>query len=191
MSAVPTNVVPLNGVQDDLLNDAGPAVDDTAAVKAARQAFAEAADTSCSFDDCLLSVYQAGVSSVLGVPKKARKPRKLSIPPCPHDKIVALFHEVLPELPGVDLSLLNEKRRTLMNARWKWVLETKRSDGVRRAETPEQALNWLRLYFNKVRSNGFLMGTEGRTGAHSNWRCTLDYLLEDRGMQAVIERTTT
>jgi hypothetical protein len=114
-------------------------------------------------------------------------PYKLKLPLCPHDAIVELFHESLPELPRV--RLMEGKRKTAIKSFWTWVLQSRKSDGSRRAETAEQALQWIRGYFDRTRSNDFLMGRTARSEAHSNWKCDLDYLLTDRGRKQVIEKT--
>jgi uncharacterized protein YdaU (DUF1376 family) len=110
------------------------------------------------------------------------------LPPCPHDAIVGLYHQVLPELPSVRLMPLRRKR--LLERIWKFVLTSrKRTDNTRRAHTADQALTWIRGYFERVRSSDFLMGRTPRGNGHENWQCDLDFLLSDRGMQHVIEKT--
>lgn len=109
------------------------------------------------------------------------KPSRRSAP-CPYDEIINLYMETLPSLPRVLVS--NDKRKRLIKKRWSWILTSKKADGTRRAETPEQALDWLRSYFERVSTNQFLMGDNDR-----GWKADIDYLMEDRGLKAVIERT--
>ncbi len=109
------------------------------------------------------------------------------LPTCPHLAIVDLYHEVLPELPAV--RLMPEKRKKAIAKTWAWVLTSTKPGGERRAETAEQAINWLRDYFGRARDNDFLMGRTPRGGEHSNWQCDLDFLLTDKGMTQVIEKT--
>jgi hypothetical protein len=90
--------------------------------------------------------------------------------------------ECLPTLPRVLVS--NDKRKRLIKKRWSWILTSTKSDGTRRAENEEQAMEWLRAYFDRVSTNQFLMGDNNR-----NWKADIDYLMEDRGLKAVIERT--
>ena len=101
--------------------------------------------------------------------------------PCPYDEIVSLYMECLPTLPRVIVS--NTKRRSLMKKRWSWILTSTKQDGTRRAEDKEQALDWLRSYFERVSTNPFLMGDNDR-----GWKADIDYLMEDRGLKSVIER---
>ncbi len=109
------------------------------------------------------------------------------LPACPYDSIVSLYHEVLPELPKV--RLMPAKRKKALERTWKWVLTSERADGTRRAHTADQALTWLRDYFDRARGNDFLMGRTPRTGDHASWQCDLDFLLTDNGMKHVIEKT--
>lgn len=110
-----------------------------------------------------------------------------TLPSCPHDDLIATYHEVLPELPKVRLA--TPDRRKALAKTWRWVLTSRRADGERRATTASEAREWFRDYFTRARSNDFLMGRTHRAGEHAGWQCTLDFLLTDRGLKHVIERT--
>lgn len=159
--------------------------DEDALTRAAMTAFQEAADGGCSLRDCLLSVYLAGQQSITGYKPKPR-PRKAALPPCPYTRVVDLFHEVLPELPGV--RLMDDKRRRVIRDMWAWVLTSKKKDGTPRAADAEAAMAWIRRYFVMVSENDFLMGRAKRSAGHENWRPDLDYLLSTRGMKQVLEK---
>jgi hypothetical protein len=109
------------------------------------------------------------------------------LPACKTQAMVDLYHEVLPELPAV--RLLNDPRKKALSRLWKWILTSAKADGARRAHTSDEALSWLREYFGRARENDFLMGRTGRSGEHANWQCDLDFLLTDKGMKHVIEKT--
>lgn len=109
------------------------------------------------------------------------------LPACPVDTIVGLYHEQLPELPSV--KLLSDKRKRALRKVWRWVLTSKKSDGQPRATNADEACLWLRGYFARASKNDFLMGRGHRSAEHAGWQCDLDFLLTDRGMQHVIERT--
>lgn len=109
------------------------------------------------------------------------------MPTCPHAKIVELFHEALPELPRVKL-LDTKSRKAKLTEFWRWVLTSRKTDGGPRASTADEALLWIRGYFDQAAKNDFLMGRTSRSEAHSGWRCGLDYLLTERGRIQVIER---
>lgn len=107
---------------------------------------------------------------------------------CPYGQIVQLYHDVLPELPQVKLMDSKGRKEKLADF-WKWVLTSTKSDGSKRATNLDEALAWIRSYFERARGNDFLMGRSNRAEAHSTWRCDLDFLLTDKGKKQVIEKT--
>lgn len=107
--------------------------------------------------------------------------------PCPYQTVVDAYHEALPDLPRA--RLMSADRQKELRRVWGWILSSTKSDGTRRATTAEEAIEWLRGYFARASRNDFLMGRTGRSGEHANWRCDLDFLLTDRGMKQVIEKT--
>ena len=109
------------------------------------------------------------------------------LPACEYDAVVSLYHEVLPELPSV--RVMNDSRKRVMQSRWRWVLTSKKSDGTRRAETAQEALEWLRQFFTLARDNDFVMGRGWRDPKHAAWQADLEYLLSDRGLKQVVEKT--
>lgn len=122
-----------------------------------------------------------------GDKKNSQEGAKPGLPVCPVQKVVDLYHEVLPEMPKV--RLLSDGRRKAISKVWKWVLTTAKTDGQPRATNAVEALDWLKQYFTIARGNDFLMGRSPRTGEHAGWQCDLDFLLTDRGMKHVIEKT--
>lgn len=107
--------------------------------------------------------------------------------PCPYQAIVDLYHEKLASLPRC--RLMPKSRQAALRKVWGWVLSSTKRDGTRRATTADEALRWLGDYFGLASENDFLMGRTPRNPQHANWRCDLDYLLTDRGMKQVIEKT--
>lgn len=98
--------------------------------------------------------------------------QKRGKPPCPHQEIVALYHELLPELPEVR-EWTSGRQRTL-KARW----DEKRE---------RQNLDWWREYFTYVRTCDFLLGKiPGRSGKPFTG-CNLEWLLTESKMINVIE----
>ena len=108
-------------------------------------------------------------------------------PPCPTGQIVAAYHEALPSLPRA--KLMPDARAKAIRRLWGWVLTSRRSDGQPRATSADEAMAWIAGYFRRAAENDFLMGRGGRSAEHANWRCDLDFLLTDRGMKHVIEKT--
>lgn len=127
-----------------------------------------------------------------GTGERAGKPSASSaakLPTCPVQALIALYHEILPNLPAVRLE--TESRKKALRKTWEWVLTSKRADQTPRATNAEEALDWFRTYFERATENDFLMGRSQRSGEHANWKCDLDFLLTERGMKHVIEKTQT
>ena len=122
-----------------------------------------------------------------GIKKKPSATSPAKLPTCPTQALIDLYHELLPTLPAVRLQ--TESRTKALRRTWDWCLTSRRADGSRRAETAEQALTWFRDYFARAAENDFLMGRTPRSGEHANWRCDIDFLLTERGMKHVIEKT--
>jgi hypothetical protein len=93
-----------------------------------------------------------------GEAPEALKLQRAMVKPCPHNKIVALYHQVLPRLPAV--KVWNEFRKRLLQGRWR--------------EDPErQNLDWWRTYFEKVNQCPWLLGD----GPENGWRANLEWLI--------------
>lgn len=127
-------------------------------------------------------------SSSSSAPRRRRKATD-RVPTCPFDEIVAVYHEVLPELPGVRVLKPGGDRHKAIAGLWKWVMTSTRAGGIRRATTQEEGVAWMRDYFTRARDNDFIMGREPRGAGHENWEADIDYLCTERGMKRVIEKT--
>ena len=92
--------------------------------------------------------------------------KSASVPPCPHKDIVAIYHEVLPELRAV--KVWNSTREKRLRARW-------------REDRARQNIEWWRSYFELVRQSDFLMG---RT---ADWSADFDWLICPTNMAKVLE----
>jgi hypothetical protein len=119
--------------------------------------------------------------------KGAKAPLSADDLPTWMQTLVALYHEVLPELPGI--RVMDKEREDALRAFWDWVMTTNRPDGTPRATNDDEAFAWTRDYFTRARSNDFIMGRGPRSPDHKNWRCSIEYLLSSRGMKKVIEET--
>jgi len=91
----------------------------------------------------------------------------------PYQKIVDLYHEVLPELPRV--KILTPTRKSQIKARW--LSKYKLSDG-----TPIDTLDFWKGYFEFVSKSKFLMGQNDR-----NWKPDLEWLTKESKFAGVIE----
>ncbi len=100
-------------------------------------------------------------------------------PSCPQQQIVALYAEVLPELPQV--KVWDGERARALAMRWRWLLTAKRKSGQRYATTTAEGLDWFRRFFGYVRESDFLMGRR------DNWTASLPWLVKSANFSKVIE----
>lgn len=107
-------------------------------------------------------------------PKTPSEPvlNKPTMPACPHQAIVDLYHEVLPELPAV--ALINKGRQQHLQGRW-------------REHAAHRDLSFWREFFESVKTSKFLMGkVPGRNGAKP-FRATFDWLICPSNFVKVVE----
>jgi hypothetical protein len=121
-------------------------------------------------------------------PRRRRKAAN-PIPPCPYDRIIAAYHEALPELPAVRVVQAGGKRQKAIARLWGFVLTSRKGNGDRRATNIEEGLAWFRDYFTRARENDWIMGREKRGLGHETWQADIDYLCSEAGMRRVIEKT--
>lgn len=87
-------------------------------------------------------------------------------PPCPHEKILAIYLEILPELPGVR----------------KWDGPAKEALAVRwREDKDRQCLSWWRAFFEEIRGAPWLMGRKG------NWRAALSWIVRRKNFYKILD----
>lgn len=99
-------------------------------------------------------------------------PEASGVPPCPHQDIIAAYHEILPMLPGV--REWTPARRTALAARWR--------------EKPErQTIAWWRKLFSYVAESDFLTGRASRGRGHDAWQCSLPWLLKPENFAKLLE----
>lgn len=102
------------------------------------------------------------------------------IPPCPYERIVELYHEVLPELPKT--VVLTNKRRGWINARWRAVCV---SEGV---SAQKEGLEFFKGYFELVKESPFLLGLKSPGKGHSRvFKADLEWLMNESNFTKVIE----
>lgn len=89
-----------------------------------------------------------------------------SQPSCPHDKIIALYHEHLPTLPAV--KVWNDKRKQALQARW-------------RESESRQNLDYWKDLFIYVSASDFLCGRA------NTFQATLEWLVNSSNFVKVIE----
>lgn len=84
------------------------------------------------------------------------EPEAAKCPPCPHEKILAMYHEALPMLPRA--VTWGDERQKFLRARWRETWERLRKLG--KPHAIDDLLAWWRAYFARVRASPFLIGQE-------------------------------
>ena len=92
---------------------------------------------------------------------------------CPHQEIINLWHELMPELTAV--KAWNEKRAKMLKARW---------NGKDMQGNKFNNLKFWRKYFEYIRESDWLMGKTG-----SGWSATLEWVITESNFNKIIEGT--
>lgn len=115
------------------------------------------------------------------LPKPAEDPPAPSDPanppaparlPCPHDAIIAAYHEILPELPAV--RAWTDARRKHLQARW-------------RESRERQEVGWWQGFFRYVRRCPWLMGDGVPGDGRPVFRADMGWLLRPENFAKVLE----
>lgn len=124
-----------------------------------------------------------GVAGGAVDPPPAAGPKNPTVPDCPHEEIIALYHEVLPSNPQV--REWNATRRSYLRSRWR---EKARPNGVTQGYTTvDGGLAWWREFFAYVAESPFLTGrTNGRDG-RPPFVADLEWLVKPSNFAKVIE----
>lgn len=102
----------------------------------------------------------------------ARKQGNGKAPPCPHEQIIAAYHEELPELRPVQV--WNDQRRKLLQSRWR--------------EKPErQDVEYWRRYFRFIRESEFLMGQTDSGPGKKPFSADLEWLIRPTNFAKIVE----
>jgi len=120
-------------------------------------------------------------SEGLGVAGEAGSPSRL--PACPHEKLVELYHEILPMCPAVvDWT---ERRQGLLRARWR---EKALPKGKHRGYSTEpEGLAWWRKFFRYVSDSKFLTGRAEPSKDRPPFVADLEWLVRPTNFVRVIE----
>ena len=84
---------------------------------------------------------------------------------------------------------MGPRRKQAMSKFWEVIFTEPKLDGTLRASNTSEAMAWISEYFTRARDNDFIMGRTARSAEHPNWRPDIDYLMSERGMTQVIEKT--
>lgn len=101
-------------------------------------------------------------------------------PDCPLQAIVAMYHEVLPELPRIER--MTETRKAYVRQRWReWASE-------KRWRTVDDGLDEWRKFFRYIRGSPFLMGrAKPREPGKSPFIADLEWLMKPTNHVKVFE----
>ena len=97
--------------------------------------------------------------------------------PCPHDEIISLYADILPELPQV--RKWEGTRARHLKARWVWVLADLKSKG--KPFDKAAGLDFFRRMFGYIHKSDFLMGRSG------GFSCSLPWIVNDENFSKIIE----
>lgn len=89
--------------------------------------------------------------------------------PCPHQKIIALYHEILPMCPRI--KRWNENRRALLRARWQ----------------ESGSLDYWKEFFGRVKRSDFLTGKVESVNGRTPFLADLEWLIKESNYIKVIE----
>lgn len=105
------------------------------------------------------------------------------IPNCPHEAIIALYHEVLPQCPKV--LEWNETRQGYLRARWRQKAMPNGGSAV--YQTVEEGLAHWRIFFQWVAESKFLTGQAEAKPGRPPFCADLEWLLRPTNFAKVVE----
>jgi hypothetical protein len=126
-------------------------------------------------------------SSLLKRSEEKRSEEKLNtilveskIPPCPHQEIISIYHNTLPELPKV-LSW-NKTREGYLKQRWRQLFVEFE------CKSAEEGLDWFKNdFFQFVRDSKFLMG-KVQSKDRNTFLADLEWMIKPTNFTKIIER---
>lgn len=116
-------------------------------------------------------------------PEKPQAKRSSASPACPYEKVIALYHQALPEHQAV--KVMNETRKGHIKARWAEIGSRLASMG--RANDEASRLEWLERFFKRAANSDFLTGKISRRDNGRPFMADLDFLLSPKGFAGMIE----
>ena len=98
---------------------------------------------------------------------------------CPHEKIISLYHNVLPELRQVEV--WNDTRKGYLKQRWREAVKK------HNLQTKEDGLEYFSEFFKFIRDSKFLMGKVDRKEGKP-FQADLEWILRPTNFANIIER---
>lgn len=118
------------------------------------------------FSDSLIPDSESSEEDSLSADESADVPIVKKPPPCPHKEIIAAYHELLPELPQVNV--WNQSSKKNLQARW-------------REDKARQSLDWWKwLFAERIGNSDFLMGKI------KEFRADLDWIVRPNNFQKIM-----
>lgn len=122
-------------------------------------------------------------SKAISTPQGVEAPDGASAPDCPHEKIVELYHELMPANPRV--LEWNETRRGYLRARWRE--KAKPNGRTQGYATVEQGLAFWRRFFGYCAESKFLTGQADGKPGRPPFVADLEWLMRPTNFAKVIE----
>lgn len=104
-------------------------------------------------------------------------------PDCPHQRVIDLYRDVLPELPVP--RVWNAERQKQLRSRWRESWERLKKASAPRGE--EDVLAWWRMFFERVKASPWLMGQVSPGNGQSPFLADLEWLTRPRNFAKVID----
>jgi hypothetical protein len=101
------------------------------------------------------------------------------LPTCPQKEILALYEEILPELPQP--RMWDGARATALTARWRAVLKLLKNEGKTDSARTDDALDYFRKVFLLVKKSDFLMGRK------TEWTASLGWIVKAENFAKIID----
>lgn len=102
-------------------------------------------------------------------------------PPCPHQQILSLYHELLPELPR--MKVWDGARQQNLTARWR-----ERWKAGHYATQADGLAYWRRMFEYIGRKCDWLMGRSENYGGRKPFQASLDWIVRPQNFAKIIER---
>ena len=99
------------------------------------------------------------------------------LPTCPHQEILSLFADVLPELPQP--RIWEGTREKNLASRWKWVMDDLKKKG--KEQTKEAGLDFFRRMFGYIKESDFMMGR------NASWSADLGWIVKGENFSKIID----
>jgi hypothetical protein len=109
------------------------------------------------------------------------------LPPCPIERLVALYHEFMPDNPRC--RVLNDARRRRLAARWREAARLRTPPFLNGYTTVEEGLACWREFFRLCAQSDFLTGkTPSSSPNRPPFIADLDFLLSPSGFAKTLEQ---